>query len=330
MSRYLITGGAGFIGSHLVRALAREAEWVRVLDDFSTGRMESLEGVGGRVEVVRGDLRDLDTVRRAARGAEYILHHGALVSVPLSVADPVRTNEVNVGGTLNVLVAAREENARRVVFASSTAVYGNSDRLPKREDHPSEPLSPYAASKRIGEVYGELFHRLHAVPFVALRYFNVFGPGQDEDSPYAAAIPLFIRAFLCGEAPVVYGDGSQTRDFIYISDVVDSNLLALHNAHAIGRIFNIASGKECDINQLVSLLGRLVGSSEKPRREDPRPGDIHRSLGDTRLAREVLGFEPRTGLEEGLIETVAWYRKKISKEEGGRPERADGAGGEGR
>jgi len=326
MSRYLITGGAGFIGSHLVRAFARDAEWVRVLDDFSTGRMENLRGAGERVEIVRGDLRDLDTVRRAARGAEYVLHHAAVVSVPLSIADPIRTNDVNVGGTMNVLLAAREERAKRVVFASSTAVYGNSDRLPKREEDPCHPFSPYAATKRIGEVYGDLFHRLWDVPFVALRYFNVFGPGQDENSPYAAAIPLFIRALLRGETPVIYGDGRQTRDFVYIEDVIQANRLALHCPNAVGHVFNIANGIEIDLNHLVAVLGRLIGSLRKPRYAEPRPGDIHRSLADIRLAREVLGFAPAVGLEEGLLRTIEWYREARSEEPARSPRREEGRG----
>ncbi|RPJ42802.1 MAG: NAD-dependent epimerase/dehydratase family protein, partial [Candidatus Latescibacterota bacterium] len=254
-------------------------------------------------------IRDLDAVRRAARGVDAILHHAAVVSVPLSVEDPVGTNEVNVGGTLHVLVAAREERARRVVFASSTAVYGDSPKHPKSETDPFLPLSPYAASKCVGEIYGALFHRSHAVPFVALRYFNVFGPGQDEHSPYAAAIPLLTRALLRGERPVIYGDGTQTRDFVFISDVVAANLRALDNEGAVGGVFNIARGVECDLNALAAALSRIVGTASEPRYAPPRAGDILRSLADTRRAREILGFEARVPLEEGLRLTVEWYRE---------------------
>jgi nucleoside-diphosphate-sugar epimerase len=322
MDRYLVTGGAGFIGSHLVRALEGRAALVRVLDDFSTGRRSNLSGVGEKVEIVEGDIRDLDAVRRAARSVHAIFHHAALVSVPLSVADPVATHEINAGGTLNVLIAAAEEKVRRVVFASSTAVYGDSDRIPKREGDPVGFVSPYAASKYVGEVYGALYHRLHAVPFVALRYFNVFGPGQEEDSPYAAAIPLFIRALLLGERPVIHGDGGQTRDFVYISDVIAANVLACTVEGAAGGVFNVARGEELDLNSLVALLGGILGVEPDPIHDAPRTGDIRRSRADISRAREVLGFRPEVGFEEGLRKTIDWYRGRLAE-----PGRAAPAGG---
>jgi nucleoside-diphosphate-sugar epimerase len=327
MDRYLVTGGAGFIGSHLVRALEGRATLVRVLDDFSTGRRSNLAGVGERVEIVEGDVRDLDAVRRAARSVHAIFHHAALVSVPLSVSDPVATHEINAGGTLNVLIAAAEEKVRRVVFASSTAVYGDSDRIPKREEDPVGFVSPYAASKYVGEVYGALYHRLHAVPFVALRYFNVFGPGQDESSPYAAVIPLFIRALLLGERPVIHGDGGQTRDFVYISDIVSANVKACTVDGAAGGVFNVARGEELDLNSLAALLGGILGVDPDPIHDAPRAGDIRRSRADISRAREILGFRPEVGFEEGLRKTIDWYRGMLA--ERGRAARAGGFPGKG-
>jgi UDP-glucose 4-epimerase len=330
MGRYLITGGAGFIGSHLVHALVSRGDRVRVFDDFSSGRIENLAGTGEKVEVFRGDLRDLDAVRCAARGVDAIFHEGALVSVPLSIQDPVATHDINVGGTLNVLLAAREERVRRVVFASSTAVYGDTEKQPKSEDDPFLPLSPYAASKCAGELYGMLDHRLHAVPFVALRYFNVFGPGQDERSPYSAAIPLLTRALLRGERPTIFGDGAQTRDFVYIDDVVQANLLALEKDAAVGGVFNVACGEERDLCSLAKTLARIVGAADDPRYAPPRAGDIRRSLADTRRAASVLAFRPRVPFEEGLRRTVDWYRGALAGRAGGEAGRPAGPEGVGR
>lgn len=309
MSRFLITGGAGFIGSHLARALAADGARVRVLDDFSTGRRENLHGAGKNIEIVEGDVRERAAVREAMKGVECVLHEAAIASVPASIEDPVTTNDVNVTGTLHLLEAATEAGVRRFVFASSTAVYGDGPTLPVTEDAPPAPCSPYAASKLIGETYGFTFHRLHGLPFTALRYFNVYGPGQDEHSPYAAVIPLFIEKILGGERPVIFGDGRQSRDFIHVSDVVLANRLALEREEAVGRVFNVGRGDETDLNRLAASIAALVGSRIEPLYEAPRPGDIVHSRADIDRARKLLGFEPRTELIEGLRNTVEWYRE---------------------
>ncbi|MBN1827064.1 MAG: SDR family oxidoreductase [Candidatus Eisenbacteria bacterium] len=315
MNDVMVTGGAGFIGSHLARRLAERGDRVRVLDNFSTGKRDNLADITDRVEVIEGDLRDLETVRRAARGVRWILHQGALASVPRSLADPVACNDVNVGGTLNVLIAAKEESVDRVVFASSSSVYGNSEKSPKHEDDPTDPLSPYAVSKRVGEMYGGVFHGLFGVPFTAIRYFNVFGPYQDEKSAYAAVIPIFIRSLLAGERPTIFGDGTQSRDFTFISNVVDANLLALERPDAVGRILNVACGGSYDLNHLVTVLNRLLGTDHEPVYEEPRAGDVKHSRADIERARRLLGYEPKAGFEEGLERTLDWYRRKIAAEE---------------
>ncbi|MFH1278754.1 MAG: SDR family oxidoreductase [Candidatus Eisenbacteria bacterium] len=313
MGRILITGGAGFIGSHVVRLLVTTGDSpLRVLDDFSTGRRENLAGLEKGVEVVEGDVRDERAVSEAMDGADAVIHLAAVASVPESIADPATTNAVNVGGTLNLLEGARKAGVRRFVFASSTAVYGEREKLPVSEEDPKEPLSPYAASKLIGEIYGFAYHRLHGLPFTALRYFNVFGSRQDENSPYAAVIPLFLGRIERGEAPVIFGDGKQSRDFIHVSDVAEANRLALERDEAVGRVFNIGRGEAIDLNRLAALIGRAAGREIPPRREAPRPGDIIRSRANIERARRELGFEPRTGLEEGLRETLAWYRREVA------------------
>lgn len=315
MKRILITGGAGFIGSHVVRRFAAGgASLLRVFDDFSTGRRENLAGWEKAVEIVEGDIRDRRAVAKAMKGTEAVVHLAAVASVPRSIADPTTTNDVNVGGTLNLLEEARKANVRRFVFASSTAVYGERTELPVSEEDPKEPISPYAASKWIGEIYGFAYHRLHGLPFTALRYFNVFGSRQEENSLYAAVIPLFLGRIERGEAPVIYGDGSQSRDFIHVSDVAEANRLALEKDEAIGRVFNIGRGEETDLNRLAALIGRAAGREIPPRYEAPREGDIFRSRADIGRARRRLGFEPRTDVEEGIRETLAWYRENAAGE----------------
>ena len=320
MGRYLITGGAGFIGSHLVKALAGKAEWVRVFDNFTTGRRENLEGLPPNVEIIEGDIRDREAVNRVMKDARYVLHQAALASVPESIEDPVTYEAVNVGGTLNLLIAAAEEKVARFVFASSTAVYGEAAGQPISEEDRPAPLSPYAVSKRVGELYGFTWHGLHRLPFVALRYFNVFGDGQDENSPYAAVIPIFIARILNGEKPVIYGDGTQSRDFIYVSDVVRANLLALEREEAPGEIFNVAGGKGYDLNDLALTLARLIGAPEETIHAEARPGDIVHSLAAIEKARRLLRFEPEIGFEEGLRRTVAWYRTKTAGDPAGKIE----------
>ena len=309
----LVTGGAGFIGSHLVERLLKAGGSVRVLDNFSTGRTENLAAApewaregGGRFDLVEGDIRDAAVCRRAAEGAEVVYHQAALGSVPRSVEDPVTTDEVNVGGTLRILLAAREAGARRVVVASSSSVYGDSPTLPKDEEMPANPLSPYALSKYAAETYTRLFFRLYGLQTVALRYFNVFGPRQDPNSQYAAVIPRFLAALLTGARPVVYGTGEQTRDFTYVDNVVAANFAAAEAPlEACGLAYNIACGERISLLALLDALERLTGRRAEPEFQPARQGDILHSLAATERANRLLGWSGRIGFEEGLRRTVA-------------------------
>jgi nucleoside-diphosphate-sugar epimerase len=310
---YLVTGGAGFIGSNLASALLAQGHRVRVLDNFLTGKKENLaglaDGYGDAFELVEGDLRDLEVTRRATGGVEYVLHQGALPSVPRSVADPVLSNEINVGGTVNLLIAARDAGVRRVVFAASSSAYGDTPELPKRESMTPNPKSPYAAQKLAGEHYMRIFYEVYGVETVSLRYFNVFGPKQDPASTYAAVIPRFITAVLMGTAPTVYGDGLQTRDFTYIDNVVRVNLLACKaSKEACGRVFNIACGERVSLLEILEIIYGLAGRRVPPRFEPPRPGDVRDSLADISLARDLLGYEPMVPFPEGLSRTFDYFR----------------------
>jgi UDP-glucose 4-epimerase len=304
MALCLVTGGAGFIGSHLVEALLERGQSVRVLDDFSTGNPANLVPVADRIEVITGDLTNLATVREAAEGVEVIYHQGALPSVPRSVADPWTTHQVCATGTLHVLMAAREAGVRRVVYAASSSAYGNSERLPKRESDPTEPLSPYAVAKLAGEQYCAAFSKVYGLETVRLRYFNVFGPRQSPDSPYAAVIPLFIEAILNGRPPRLHGDGLQSRDFTYISNVVDANLRAAEASNASGKVYNVACGERITLLDLVAKINQLLGTNVQPVHAEARPGDVRHSQADVSRARADLGYEPRVGWEEGLRRCV--------------------------
>ena len=314
MTTYLVTGGAGFIGSNIVAALVARGERVRVLDDYSTGRRENLALVLDRIELLKGDLRDLKTCRRAAEGVEYVLHQGAVPSVQRSVDDPLASNEANVNGTLNLLVAARDAHVRRVVYASSSSVYGDSPTLPKREDMPTLPKSPYATSKLAAEHYCRAFTEVYGLETVSLRYFNVFGPRQDPTSEYSAVIPLFIGAMLAGRQPTVYGDGLQSRDFTYVDNNVQANLLAATAPGVAGQVFNIACGERYSLLDLIAALNRILGTDIEPVFGPLRPGDVKHSLADITLAQEKLDYAVRVGFEEGLERTVAWYRERRDKE----------------
>jgi nucleoside-diphosphate-sugar epimerase len=308
MAKYLITGGAGFIGSNLARKLLSMGEEVVVLDDLSTGKKANLEGIKDRVRLVVGDICDLDVVREAMEGIDYVFHHAAVVSVPRSVDDPMRTNQVNVDGTLNCLLAARDVEAKRFVFAASSSAYGDSKELPKHEDMKPHPLSPYGVSKLVGEMYCRVFHEVYGLPTVSLRYFNIFGPYQDPHSQYAAVVPIFITRLLKGESPVIYGDGEQSRDFTYIDNAVQANLLAVHSSGADGKTINVACGARYTLNDLVGHLKKLTGSDIDPTYENPRPGDIKHSMGDISTAAGLLGYAPDVSFEEGLKRTVAWFK----------------------
>lgn len=303
-----MTGGAGFIGSHVVDELVRRGERVRVLDNFSTGKHENIAHNLTHIELIEGDVADLDTARRAVAGVDYVLHLAAIPSVPRSVANPLASNETNVTGTLNLLVAARDASVKRFVYSSSSSVYGNSPALPKHEDMPTNPLSPYAVSKLAGENYAIAFHRVYGLPTVCLRYFNVFGPRQDPTSQYAAVIPRFITRMLRGEPPVVYGDGMQSRDFTYVANVVEANLLACRSESAVGQVMNAALGGRVSLLELVAELNDILGVDLQPCFEPARPGDIKHSQADTTRMESLLGFKPLVGFGEGLRRTVEWFR----------------------
>jgi len=311
MSHYLVTGGAGFIGSHLVETLLDRGRRVRVLDNFLTGKRENLAPFLDRIELVEGDLRDPDACRRAADGVDFILHQAALPSVPRSVADPFTTDEINVRGTLNILWAAVRAKVKRLVFASSSSVYGDEPGLPKREGAEGKPLSPYAASKWAGEKYLQVFSCTYGLETVSLRYFNVFGPRQDPASQYAAAVPLFVTRLLRDEAPTVFGDGEQSRDFTYVANVVEANLLACTAAGAAGGVFNIACADRITVNTLIAKINGILGTSVSPVYTDPRPGDIRHSFADISAAERGLGYRPAVGFDEGMKRTIAWYRERM-------------------
>jgi len=300
VSRVLVTGGAGFIGSHLVRALLERGDDVRVLDNFSTGNRANLLGLERDVEVIEGELRSYERVHNAVRGCDLVFHQGALPSVPRSVQDPLTTSAVNVEGTLNVLLAARDEGVRRVVFASSSSVYGNQDALPLSEAARPDPVSPYGVAKLAAERFCVSFSRVYPLETVALRYFNVFGPRQDPRSEYAAVVPRFISEVAAGRPVPIYGDGEQRRDFTYVANVVEANLLAAEAPAGNGAVFNVASGRSVSVNELAEAIGATLGRAVERRLLPPRPGEIRSSWADVTAARELLGYRPRVGLEEGL------------------------------
>ncbi len=308
MTTYLVTGGAGFIGSNIVEELVRRGQRVRVLDNLSTGRLENLRDFADRIEMIEGDVRDLDAVERAVRGADFVLHQAALASVPRSIADPVSNNQVNAQGTLNVLVAAQKHRVKRVVYASSSSVYGDSEELPKVETMTPNPKSPYAVAKLAAEHYCRVFADLHGMTTVSLRYFNVFGPRQDPTSQYSAVIPIFVRCLMQGKAPTIYGDGEQSRDLTFIENVVRANLLACEANVSGGRVYNIACGGRYTINQVFEALEKRIGSGLKPRYEPTRAGDVKHSMADITRIRRDLGYEPTVAFEAGIDATVRWYQ----------------------
>ncbi len=309
MTITLVTGGAGFIGSHLVRALLAQGRQVRVFDNLSTGKMENLAGLEGQIDMRVGDLRDPSAVLDATRDVTLIFHEAAFVSVPQSMQEPEACFDVNVRGTESLLEAARKHGVRRVVFASSSAVYGDAETLPLTEDVPTRSLSPYAASKRINEIYADLYTRAFGVEVVGLRYFNVFGPRQNPDSVYAAAVPIFIRRLLNGQPMTIYGDGLQTRDMIYVGDVVRANLLAAESPHAPGQAFNVCTGIQLTVRDLTDMLMELFPGAPQTVYAPPRAGDIYHSVGSPQRAAQLLGFRAETPLLEGLRETLAWMRR---------------------
>jgi len=304
----VVTGGAGFIGSNLVRALAGENE-VIVIDDLSTGNPENIRGLidNQSIMFVEGSITDLDLLNKTFKNVDYVFHEAAIPSVPRSVKDPIESNYTNVNGTLNVLVAARDSGVEKVVYASSSSVYGDTPVLPKKEDMKPSPLSPYAVSKLVGEYYCQVFTEVYGLSTASLRYFNIYGPRQDPLSEYAAVIPIFISQVLNDDCPVIFGDGSQTRDFTFIRDVVNVNILAMKSK--VSGVFNIAGGKRISINELAKLVMKIIGRNLDIVYEDSRPGDIMHSLADISKAKEKLGYEPRFDLTKGLEETLKWFQK---------------------
>lgn len=308
MGIHLITGGAGFIGSNIARELLKRGKTVRILDNFSTGHRSNLADIRNDVEVIEGDIRSYHIVSEATKNVEVVYHQGALPSVPRSIADPLTSNEVNVSGTLNVLHAALDRGVRRLTFASSSSIYGNAPESVKSEDLHVRPLSPYAVSKLAGEKYYQVFYQIYGLETVAIRYFNVFGPWQDPDSPYSAVIPLFIKAYSEGQPPVINGDGEQSRDFTFIANVVHGNLLAADAPDAPGKMFNIACNGSITVNHLAEEIGRLTGRPDlKPLHGPSRKGDVKHSMASIQKAKKYLGYEPIVSFEDGLRQTVEFY-----------------------
>jgi len=311
--RYLVTGGAGFIGSNTVDELVRRGHGVVVLDDLSSGKEENLTDIRSKITFIKGSITDLEIVQKAMFQADCVIHLAARTSVPRSVKDPIETNRVNIDGTLNVLVAARDNKIKRFVFAASSSAYGDTLTLPKSEDMQPTPISPYGVSKYVGELYAQTFGRCYGLENVCLRYFNIFGPRQDPDSPYSGVLSRFATAFLESTPPVVYGDGEQTRDFTYIDNAVEANILACEAPSASGKTFNVGTGHSVSLNQVLRMLEKISGKTLEVTYEAAREGDIRDSLADIRLAQETLGYEPTVQFEEGLERTYAWYQAHATR-----------------
>jgi nucleoside-diphosphate-sugar epimerase len=317
VTNYLVTGGAGFIGSNLVEALLKQGHAVRVIDNFSTGKRENLDSFTDEIDLLEGDLTKLDDVRQAVKDVEIVLHHGAVPSVPKSIEDPIGANEAGVTASLNVLVAARDAGVRRVVFASSSSIYGDQDPdAAKVETMFPMPISPYAVSKLAAEAYCQVFHHVYGLETVALRYFNVFGPRQDPESMYAAVVPKFITSMLAETPPTIYGDGEQTRDFTYVGNVIEGNLLAATAPaeKVSGQVLNLAAGGQTSLNELASLLKQIIECDVDAVHADPRPGDIKHSRADIGKARALLNYTPRFSFNEGLRLTVEWYSNHLNEQ----------------
>jgi UDP-N-acetylglucosamine/UDP-N-acetyl-alpha-D-glucosaminouronate 4-epimerase len=311
--RYLVTGGAGFIGSNTVDELVRRGHSVVVLDDLSSGREDNLAELRNKITLIKGSITDIEVVRKAMHDAEYVLHLAARTSVPRSVKDPIETNRINIDGTLNVLVAAKELKVKRVVFAASSSAYGETPTLPKVETMQPQPISPYGVTKFVGELYGQTFGRCYGLENVSLRYFNIFGPRQDPSSPYSGVLAKFCTAFLEDTQPIVFGDGEQTRDFTFVENAVQANLLACEAPNVSGKVFNVGVGGRVSLNDVLRELGRITGKTLEAKYDPPRDGDIRDSQADISQAREFLDYAPQVTFEEGLARTFEWYRETQTK-----------------
>jgi len=313
MKRFLVTGGAGFIGSHIVDALARKGYFVRVLDNFSSGTKENLATAIHKIELIKGDIRSAEICQKATKGIDFVLHQAALRSVPKSMNSPVEYNEVNINGTLNLLQASLKNKVKRFVFASSSSIYGDTDQFPEKEDFLPQPISPYALTKLVGEYYCKIFSRHYGLPTVSLRYFNVFGPRQSLDDEYAVVVPKFINCILKDESPPIYGTGRQSRDFTFVDNVVEANLLAAQKQAFKGEIFNIASGRDYTVLALVDILNKIMKKKIRPRFCAPRSGDVFKTLADLSKAKRILGFRPKVDFTEGLKITLKFFEGKWQK-----------------
>jgi nucleoside-diphosphate-sugar epimerase len=311
MEKFLVTGGAGFIGSNISRQLVSQGCFVRVIDNLLTGKKSNLDDIIDRIEFIKADMGDEKMARSAMKGIDIVLHQGALPSVPRSVDDPAATHKHCVDATFTLLLAARNAGIKRFVYASSSSVYGDAPTLPKVETMPPQPLSPYAVGKLVGEYYCSVFYKVFGLETISLRYFNVFGPYQDPTSQYAAAIPAFVTAILKNEPPTIFGDGQQTRDFTYVDNVVEANLLAAHADHTEGDVLNIACGQAVTVNEIVDAINELLGKDVKPIYDAPRPGDIKHSLADITLAKKLIGFKPKVLFKQGLQKAIEWYRENL-------------------
>ena len=308
---FLVTGGGGFIGSHLTEALVQRGAAVRVLDSFATGRRENLAHLSGRIELVEGDIRDNETLRRACAGIDTVFHQAAIPSVPRSITEPELNHDVNINGTLNLLLAARDAGVRRLVYAASSSAYGEIGTSAKVEDQLPNPLSPYAVAKLAGEYYCQVFSREYGLETVSLRYFNIFGPRQDPSSPYSGVISKFVTTLLNRQPPTIHGDGEQSRDFTYVDNVVDANIRAADSPAAVGAVINVGTGQRITLNQLLAELQQVMGTSIDPLYDAPRGGDVRHSLADLTRADKLLGYHPLVDLATGLRRTVAWYQGKM-------------------
>src|SRR3989449_10627317 len=312
MAVYVVTGGGGFIGSHIVEELLRRNQTVKVIDNFSTGKRENVEPFEDEIEIIEADIADAKNLAQFLKGTDYVIHQAAIPSVPKSIIDPVKSHHANVNGTLRLLVACREAGVKRVVYASSSSLYGDSPTLPKHEGMIPKPLSPYGAQKLFAEIYCQVFTRAYGLETVSLRYFNVFGPRQDRTSQYSGVLPLFIPAVLEGRQPKIYGDGLQSRDFTYVQNVVEANLLACTTPGVAGEVFNIACGDRITVNSMLQQINTIIGKDIAPIYAEPRAGDIKHSQADITKAQEKLGYKPQISFEEGLRRTIEWYRANIS------------------
>ena len=313
MPKYLITGGAGFIGSNIVRRFIKNSENVRILDNFSSGKKENIEDVMDKIELIEGDVCDYKIVEKAVKGIDYVFHYAAIPYVPFSIENPVDTVNVNTIGTINLLEASRKHNVKKFIFASSSAIYGNTETIPSPENLLPAPLSPYAITKLTGEYYCQFYYLTYGLKIVCFRYFNVFGPYQNLESQYSAVIPIFINKILNNERPMIYGDGYQTRDFIYIDNVIEANLLAIKTRNGDGKVLNICQGEEINLFTLIDVINKILDKNIKPTFTDARPGDIRRSCGDSQRANSILNYNPKVSFEEGIEKTVEWYKRIFCK-----------------